>query len=304
MAKRDYYDLLGVQQGADDAELKKAFRDKARRHHPDLNPDDSGAEKLFKQINEAYAVLSDAKLRARYDRHGHAGLDEENLSGITIVMEAIDDLFGDIGRKWRERIQKRRGRDLRYTLEVSLPEAVHGVSKEIKVETSRGTKTFEVRVKPGTKSGAVEVIRGEGNPGASGGPPGDLAVVIRVREDKTLSREGFNILSEATVAYHQAVLGDSINIITVDGPVRMKIPAGTPSGKTFRVRNHGIPKTSLPGANRGDHLVTINIDVPSTVTPEQEKILRAFAATLTGTSLKPSKATTKLKGKIRSLLDD
>ena len=180
-SKRDYYEVLGVDRKADSTELKRAFREKARQYHPDINPGQS-AEDRFKEANEAYAVLSDGKARARYDRYGFSGVagNDSGGSGLGSVVDAFDDIIGDILRRRR---QRKVGRDLRYTLELSFEEAAFGCTKTIRIphpdssagERARGNrreKEFDVKIPPGAKEGAVKMLKGEGEPGKAGGAKG------------------------------------------------------------------------------------------------------------------------------------
>ena len=283
--KRDYYEILGVRRDADDAELKRAFRDLARKHHPDVNPENASSEELFKEANEAYAVLSSPKLRSRYDRYGHSGVSDGDTgaSGFGSVIDAVDDLIGDILRRRRAR---KRGRDLRYTLEVTFEEAALGVSKTIHVPNSTQAdladdgprKAFTVAVPPGTQSGTVKLLRGEGERGAAGGAPGDLHVHVRVREHALFSRDGVNVVCEVPVSFTQAALGSVVNVPTLDGTVRMRVPAGTQSDRVFRIRGRGIPKNANRDGPRGDQMVRVVVEVPSSLTDRQRALLEQFAA--------------------------
>jgi molecular chaperone DnaJ len=276
--KRDYYAVLGVERGADEAELKRAFRELARKYHPDMN---GGADSdgRFKEINEAYAVLSDPRLRARYDRHGFAGVGAVDASGSAVenVAQAFDDLFGDLIRR---RKKKARGRDLRYTLEVSFEEAAMGCQKSIKVpdavEPAVGgrLREFQVSVPAGTKDGAVRMIRGEGEKGPGGGDPGDLHVIVRVQDHPVFSRDGFDVLCEVPVSFPQAALGAIVEVPTLDGRVKMRVPPGTQSGRVFRIKDRGVPRG---GGARGDQRVKVVVEVPTGLTPRQRELLEEFA---------------------------
>ena len=286
--KRDYYEILGVDRNADDAEIKRAFRELARKYHPDVNQGDTAAEDRFKEANEAYAVLSDSKTRARYDRFGHSavqGVGDPGTTGFSTVVDAVDDILGDIiGEAWRKRKQRKRGRDLRYTLEVSLEEAIFGCKKSISVPgprsadgTSGPERKFTVSLAPGTKEGAVKTIKGEGEPGRSGGAPGDLCVLIRITEHALFRREGNDIWCEVPVSFPQAALGDTIDVPTIDAKVRMRIPKGTQSGRVFRLRNKGVPRGPGRGGLRGDQLVKVIVETPTGLTERQRELLKEFA---------------------------
>ena len=179
--KRDYYEVLGVQRSASEADIKRAFRELARQHHPDVNP--AGGE-AFREINEAYAVLSDKDARTRYDRWGHA---DDGGSGFGAVVDAAQEMINDVLRRARRGREK--GRDLRYTLEVTFEEAAFGASKTIQFESESKQRELAVVVPAGTKDGAVKQYKGEGDPGKGGGAPGDLHVIVRVAEHATFRRD-------------------------------------------------------------------------------------------------------------------
>lgn len=274
--KRDYYEVLGVGKKADDAELKRAYRDLARRFHPDLNPG-ARAEGRFKEINEAYAVLSDLKLRQRYDRYGHATLGTTDGVGFENVVDAFDDLIGDILR--RRRKPKARGQELRYTLEITLEEAAFGCEKTIQIpRQGRPDREFVVSVPVGSKDGAIRRIRGEGAPGVNGGAAGDLHVVLRVKDHGVMRREGFDVWCEVPVSFPQAALGAVVEIPSLDGMVRVRVPEGTQSGRILRMRGKGMPKSSSKSATRGDQMVRIVVETPTNLSAAQRKLLERFAS--------------------------
>lgn len=343
--KSDYYELLGVRRDATPAELKRAFRRLALKHHPDKNPQDASAEERFKRISEAYAVLSDPDKRAAYDRFGHAAFAPGGAGGwaggaggfSASVADVLEGLFGDLlGRRPR----RTAGRDLRYTLELSFEEAAFGTTKRIRFPTRKdcgacggtGAKTsqslspcaacggrgevrvkqglftltrtcaacegagrivtepcatcqgsgmvriereFDVKIPPGTEDGAVRMIPREGEPGRHGGPPGDLHVIVRLREHPLFSRQGFDVVCEVPVSFPQAALGAQIEVPTLDGKVRMRVPPGTQSGRVFRLRGKGIPRGE--GGPRGDQHVRIVVETPTQLTERQRQLLEEFA---------------------------
>ena len=275
--KRDYYDVLGVGKKADDSELKRAYRDLARRYHPDLNPGPK-AEERFKEINEAYAVLSDEKLRQRYDRYGHSAVTSgEATGGFDNVVDAFDDLISDILR--RRKKPKERGKDLRYTLEISLEEAAFGCEKTIKIPQASGIeREFVVTVPVASADGAIRRIRNEGSAGENGGAAGDLHVIIRVKSHPVMRREGHDVWCEVPVSFPQAALGAVVEIPSLDGKVRMRVPEGTQSGRILRLRGKGMPKSASKSASRGDHMVRIVVETPTNLTDSQRKLLERFAA--------------------------
>ena len=298
--KRDYYEVLGVTRDASETEIKRAFRELARKHHPDVNPTDEGER--FREINEAYAVLSDRDSRTRYDRWGHA---DDGASGLSAVVDAAQEIINDV---FRRRRGKQKGKDIRYTLEITFEEAAFGASKSITVPPSTdGGKAREVTVvvAPGVKDGTVKTFRGEGEAGKGGGAAGDLHVLVRVAEHATFHRENHDVRSEQTITFSQAALGAVIEVPTLDGPVKMRIPPGTQPGRTFRIRGGGIPQAAGKTAPRGDHLVRIQVDVPTELTPRQRELIEELAR-VTGEP-PPGAPTAGRKGlldRVRSLLDE
>ena len=298
--KRDYYDVLGVPKEADDAEIKRAYRELARKFHPDLNPE--GAEQ-FKQINEAYAVLSEPRERSRYDRWGHEG--EGSGGGFSSVVDAAQEVINDVLRRRKTKV---RGRDLRYTLEVSFEEAAFGCTKTIQVPidptgVNPATREFSVVVPPGTREGAVRMMKGEGEPGKGGAAPGDLHVIVRVKEHASFRRDGHDIVSELTLTFPQAALGAVLEVPTLDGPVKLRIPEGTQGGRTLRLRGRGVPRSAGKNAARGDHLVKIVVVTPTNLSARQRELLEELARTM-GELTRHEPAEKKgLLDRMRSLLD-
>lgn len=360
MTQRDYYEVLGVSKTASKDELKVAFRRLARQYHPDVNSDPE-AEEQFKEINEAYAVLSDDQRRAAYDRYGHAGVRGANgTPGFGVEFTDFADIFGDLfgfggfGRSARQsRTAPRRGADLQYKVELTFKEAVFGVEKEIELTrdetcdvchgsgaepgtspsrcpTCNGTgevrqvrqtflgsmvqvstcptchgsgkvistpcnacsgrgyvrKTRQkfVKIPAGVDSGTQIRLSGEGQPGANGGPNGDLYIIIKVKKHKYFRRRDYDILMDLNVNIAQATLGAEVEVPTVDGPAILRIPPGTQPGKVLRMRGKGVPK--LRGSGRGDQLVVININIPNHVTDEQRELFEKLAKSL-GSEVKP-----------------
>ena len=302
--KRDYYDVLGVERAADEADLKRAFRELARKYHPDINDSDE-AEGRFKEANEAYAVLSDAKARARYDKYGHSGIERDDAStGFGAVVDAFDDIIGDILRRRRK---KKRGRDLRYTLELTFEEAAFGCTKTIRIpDPSVGgaatEREFTVNIPSGTKEGAVKMMRGEGEGGRGGASPGDLHVIVRISQHSVFRREGNEVWCDVPISFPQAALGAVVDVPTLDGKVRMRIPEGTQSGRVFRIREKGIPRGAGKNAQRGDQLVRVILETPTGLNRRQRELLEAFA-NVTGDAI----AHPQKKGfldKVRGLFQD
>jgi DnaJ-class molecular chaperone len=300
--KRDYYQVLGLSRDASDAEIKRAFRELARRHHPDVNPEDGGER--FREINEAYAVLSDKEARARYDRWGHP---DDGSSGLAAVVDAAQDIINDVFRRRRAR---QKGKDVRYTLEVTFEEAAFGADKTISLaadpaDPASRPREITIVVPPGMKDGTVKTLRGEGEPGRGGAGPGDLHVLIRIAEHAQFQRDGADVRSEHTISFAQAALGAVIDVRTLDGEVKMRIPEGTQPGRVFRIRGRGIPQAAGKNAPRGDHLVVVQVEVPTELTQRQreliEELARASGETQAPGSAPPRKG---LLDRVRSLLDE
>ncbi len=293
--KRDYYVVLGVTRDATESDIKRAFRELARKHHPDVNPVDGGEQ--FREINEAYAVLSDRDARARYDRWGHG---DDGGGGLGAVVDAAQEMINDVLRRRRG---KQKGRDLRYTLEITFEEAAFGTSKVIRVPDGSGTeREHTVVVAAGSKDGAIKILRGEGEPGKGGSLGGDLHVIVRVAEHASFRREGLDVHSEHTVTFTQAALGAILDLPTLDGSVKMRIPEGTQPGRVFRIRGRGIPQASGKNAPRGDHMVHIQVDVPTELTTRQRELLEELARVSGESTSEPPKR--RLLDRVRSLLDE
>ncbi|MGB9813252.1 MAG: molecular chaperone DnaJ [Thermovenabulum sp.] len=361
MTKRDYYEILGVSRDATEEEIKKAYRKLARQYHPDVNKSEDAQEK-FKEINEAYEVLSNPEKRALYDKFGHAGIDPNSAGGFgtdfsqgnfdfgdfkgfdfgsDIFGDIFESFFGGFGR--RENKGPVRGADVRYDLEITLEEAAFGAEKEIEIlrtETcakcgGTGAKANSLRTCPacngsgqikqekitpfgryinittcsrcggsgkiieepctvchgrgyvkvprkvkikipqGVDTGSKLRISGEGEPGIRGGPPGDLYVVIHVKPHKLFVRQGDDLIYEAQISFVQAALGDEIEIPTLNGKVKLRIPEGTQPNTKFRIKGEGIPH--LKGYGRGDLHVKVNVVIPKKLNEKQKELLRKFA---------------------------
>ena len=355
MAKRDYYEVLGVEKAASEDEIKKAYRKAAMKFHPDRNPGDKTSEEKFKEVSEAYEVLSDENKRAAYDRHGHAGVDPNMAGGFgggpaggANFADIFGDVFGDIfGANGRGQQRTNRGSDLRYTLEISLEEAVHGTKVNIRVptlvdcETCEGSgarkgsspvscttcggrgevrmqqgffsvqqtcptcrgkgrmikdpcpacrgqgrvqkeKNLEVKIPAGVDTGDRIRLAGEGESGGAGGMAGDLYVQIVVREHNLFKRDGADLFCEVPISFVDAALGGEIEIPTLDGRVKLKIPEGSQSGKQFRLRGKGV--SPVRGGGPGDMLVKVMVETPVKLNKRQKEILREFQATMDGES--------------------
>ena len=361
MAKRDFYEVLGVERGASEAELKKSYRRLAMKYHPDRNPDDKAAEEKFKEANEAYEVLSDAAKRSAYDQYGHAGVDPQMGGGGGGPGGAnFSDIFGDVfsdffggGGRGGQRGGAQRGSDLRYTLELDLEEAVRGTTVTIRVPTlvnckpcdgsgaKKGTtpvtcttcggigqvrmqqgflsvqqtcprchgsgkmitdpcgschghgrveehKTLSVKVPAGVDTGDRIRLSGEGEAGAMGGPAGDLYVVVNVREHAIFQRDGKHLYCEVPISFADAALGGELEVPTLDGRVKLKIPEGTQTGKMFRLRGKGV--APVRGGGAGDLMCKVAVETPVHLDKRQRELLDEFRKTLEGDSSHSPKA--------------
>ncbi|MDB5083864.1 MAG: molecular chaperone DnaJ [Bacilli bacterium] len=353
MSKRDYYEVLGVGKSASADEVKRAYRKLARQFHPDVNKDDPSAAEKFKEVSEAYEVLSDQDKRSRYDQFGHADPTAGFNGGGGAGFQDFGGGFGDIfdmffggGGGGRAR-GPQRGSDLQYNLQIEFSEAAFGVEKEIEIPRSeecqtchgsgskpghspetcsvcRGTgtqesvvntplgrmvnrrtcsacggdgkritqpcekcsgagriktrKKIEVNIPPGVDTGNRIRVSGGGEAGDRGAPPGDLYIVIHVKEDKFFHRDGDDLFCEVPISFVQAALGDEIHVRTLDETVSLRIPEGTQTGTVFRLRGKGMPR--LQSSSRGDQHVRIQIVTPRTLTDEQKELLRKLGREL------------------------
>lgn len=308
--KRDYYSVLNVARNASADDLKKAYRKLAMKYHPDKNPGDKKAEETFKEVSEAYEVLSDPKKREMYDQFGFAGANAGFAGagagggpgfggfqqggfqgGFGADNENFQDIFGDIfgdvfgntrtGGGFRGGPRRTRGADLRYTLNISFEESAVGAEKTIHFIRQRNgrdeTAKLAVKVPAGVKPGQRLRLAQEGDSGLNGGTPGDLFVIINVQEHMLFRREEDDVSIEVPISYLDAILGASAEVPTLTGKVQLKIPPGTHSGQTFRLKGKGFPKSGGFGA--GDMLVKIMVDTPSPseIGAKQREILEELA---------------------------
>jgi molecular chaperone DnaJ len=296
----DYYAVLGVARDASEKDIQKAYRQLARELHPDANPGDVRAEERFKQITAAYDVIGNPETRAQYDQvramgvggrpganpFGGGGAGPGGFSFDMRDMGDLGDLLGSMfggaagnqgGAPFGGRAGgARRGRDQEAELALSFDEAVSGVTTSVTVSGGAdGPRSIKVRIPAGVADGQRIRLRGKGGPGRNGGPAGDLFVVVRVGTHPLFGRDGTNLTLELPVTFAEAALGADIDVPTLSGEtVRLRLPEGTQTGRTFRVRGQGIDSTK----GRGDLLVTVAVAVPQKLNRKQRSALEAFAA--------------------------
>lgn len=345
MAKRDYYEVLGLNRDAPAEDIKKAYRKLAMKHHPDRNPDNPKSEERFKEAKEAYEILTDASKRAAYDQYGHAGVDAAAGAGAGAgfgnFSDAFGDIFGDIFGGGRQRSNVYRGADLRYNLEVSLEDAARGTETRIRIpameecQTCHGSgakpgtspttcttcnghgqvrmqqgffsiqqtcpkchgggkivaspcaachgagrikqhKTLAVKIPAGVDEGDRIRLSGEGEAGVNGGPSGDLYVVIHIKAHAVFQRDHNDLHCEMPISFTTAALGGEIEIPTLDGYAKIKIPPETQSGKVFRLRGKGIK--GVRSSSHGDLMCHMVLETPVNLTARQKELLAELEA--------------------------
>jgi curved DNA-binding protein len=303
---KDYYQILGVSRDATEDEIKRAYRRLARKYHPDVNPGDKEAEERFKEINEAYEVLSDPEKRRKYDQLGAAWREWERMGGrpgdfdwsqwvstapggqrVYVrygTAEDLEDLFGGsspfsdfftqifggLGGApggFEFRTRPRRGQDLEQEVEISLEEAYHGTTRLLQKDGRR----LQVKIPPGAYTGLRIRMAGEGGPGAAGGQPGDLYLRVRVAPHPRFERRGDDLYTTVPVDLYTAVLGGKVRVETLAGPVILTIPPGTQNGQTFRLRGKGMPKLRQKG-QYGDLYARVEVRLPTRLTPRQREL--------------------------------
>jgi len=354
LSKRDYYEILGVSKNATEQEIKRAFRQLAKKYHPDLNPNDKEAEQKFKEVNEAYEVLSNPDKRAKYDRFGHEGVNGqaggfsqgfEGFGGFGDIFEDIFDIFGGGFSSSSRKSSPRKGADIKYKLDIEFEEAAFGVDKEIeftrtescskckgtgaepgtnktKCPKCNGTgevryaqttpfgqfvrvgtcdrcngtgeiidkpcskcagtgkerkkRKISIKIPAGVDTGSVIPLRGEGEIGEKGGPPGDLYIYINVKPHEIFEREGNDIYCVVPISFVLAALGGEIEFPSLDGEkIKHIIPEGTQTDTVFKFKGKGIP--NVRGYGRGDQYVKVVVQVPKKLSEKQKEILRQFA---------------------------
>ena len=292
MPKADYYEVLGVSRSASEAELKRAFKKLARTYHPDVNPGDAKAEERFKEISEAYAVLSDPEKRRKYDAMGHAAFGGGSPWGEgappnmgDILREfGLGDIFGGIfggaGRGGFHAPPPRRGQDVNYSMEIGFDDSLNGLSTTISVPKTthengkihHTTERIQVKIPPGVSNGSRIRLAGKGEVSLNGGPQGDLFIVTKVRAHPFFERKGDNLYLHLPVSLGEALLGARVEINTFEGVTKMTIPPSTQNGQVFRLPGKGAPK--LKGAGKGDLFVTVQVMLPDQIDEESKEIVR------------------------------
>ena len=276
--ERDPYKVLGVSRNAGDDDIKKAFRRLAKRWHPDANPDKPEAEARFKEISVAYEILEDPEKRKLYDRYGHnfaniagngsAGAGHAQGFDDATLQDILEGLFGGGGRgPGPGRARPSRGQSVERPLAINLQEAWSGASRRIR---HRG-RSIDVSIPRGARDGTKVRLAGEGEPDPFGGPPGDLFLIIEVLPHERFSRDGDNLEVEMPLDMFTALLGGEVEVPTLSGSVRLKVPPGTQSGRRFRLSGRGMPL--LRGKDRfGDLLARVRITVPTRLNPDQRRL--------------------------------
>ncbi|MBI5681649.1 MAG: DnaJ domain-containing protein [Deltaproteobacteria bacterium] len=285
MAKKDYYEILGVTKNAAEDEIKKSYRKLAKKYHPDVNPGNKGAEARFIEINEAYEVLSDTQKRAQYDRmgafpfesgfeggHTYTSTGGFNIGDVNFDVGGIEDIFGDIftrkTNRWRG---TRDGSDVEYRVKIRFEDAVRGT--EIKVPIT-DKELITVRIPPGVDDGSKVKITGKGSPGIKGGKPGDLYIITNVEPHPYFTRKGFDIYLDLAITIIEASLGTKISIPTMDGMTLLTIPPGTSAGQKLRLKGKGIEDKKTK--TRGDQYVIIKIIAPRDLNQRASDLLKEF----------------------------
>ena len=309
MSGKDYYKILGVSKTATDEEIKKAYRKLAMKYHPDRNKDDKAAESRFKDVSEAYAVLSNKEKRQQYDMFGSEGF-QNKFSQEDIFRDfdfgnifsefgfggrgrgSFGNIFSGMGGNtfkgggssfngpfggFNSRPQPVKGKDIIYELSINLEDTLENSEKLIAYHKDNSNQEkISVKIPSGISTGKKLRLAGKGNPGINGGPQGDLYIQIRVLEHPLFKREGDDLLLTKNIKFTDAALGTEIDVPTIDKKtLRLKIPAGTQNNAKFRLKGYGIP--NMNGKERGDSYVTVNIETPKNLNKKQEELVKKLA---------------------------
>jgi len=295
MATTDYYKALGVDKNASPEEIKKAFRKLAVKYHPDRNPNDKAAEDKFKDINEAYAVLSDSKKKEEYDTYGSSGFhkqySQEDIFRGFDFSNAYKDMgaggsedifsrlfggsFGRGGARGGFRGGPQRGGDLEMEVEIGFRDAALGAEKQIAFRRSGQREELKIKIPAGVDNGSKIRITGKGGQGEGGGPDGDLFLIMRVLPDQLFTRDGGDLFVDRTIPFSSACLGTSLDVPTLESDKRIKVPAGIQPGTKIRLKGCGIKP--LGSNSKGDLYVKVAVHVPETLNAEQKKLVEELA---------------------------
>jgi len=295
MAQVDYYKALGIEKGSSPEEIKKAFRKLAVKYHPDRNPDNKSAEDKFKEINEAYAVLSDPEKKQQYDTFGSSGFhkqysQEDIFRGFDFGNAYKDmggggseDLFSRLfggsfargGGRGGFRTAPQRGADHEMEVTVSFRDAAHGAEKQIAFRRNGQREELKVKIPAGVDNGSKIRITGKGAQGEGGGPVGDLYLIIHVMSDPVFIRDGGDLFVERSIPFSAACLGVSLDVPTLEGDKRIKVPAGIQPGTKIRLKGCGIK--SLGSNSKGDLFVKVGVHIPEALNGEQKKLVEELA---------------------------
>ncbi len=288
---KDYYSVLGVNRTDDAATIKKAYRKLAQKYHPDKNPGDTKAEERFKQITEAYAVLSDTEKRQQYDQYGDAGFHQRFSQEDIFRNMNMGDIFGSFGGgrggedifsqlfgggRGHSNRPPAKGQD--YSMQISIPFrlAVQGGERRIDYRNDGKVEQIKVRIPAGIEKGGKLRVSGKGGPHPAGGSPGDLYLQVDIEPDPIFTRDGRDLLVKAEIPYSGICLGTSIEVPTLDTPKRVKVPAGMQPGQKIRLRGYGVAASGNRPA--GDLFAVIEVVVPNNLTPKQKELLEQLKA--------------------------
>jgi len=301
MATKDYYEMLGLHKNANDDEIKRAYRKLAMKFHPDRNPNKKDAEERFKEINEAYAVLSDKEKRKQYDTFGaegfHQRFSQEDIFRGFDFDEILSGLFGGRGRRefrfggrsgsdfgdlfgrqsgYQDMSRMpQRGEDIVYEMVISLEEAAYGGEKRISYRKDGKVEEVSVKIPRGIPSGKKLRLAGKGMEGRKGGPPGDLYLQVSIKDHSVFTREGNDLMVEKEINFSEAVLGTTIEVPTLEGTKKVKVPSGTQSHTKMRLKGLGLPH--FQGEGKGDEYVKVVVKVPKRVNEKSRDLIQELA---------------------------
>lgn len=280
MAKRDCYEVLGINKSATIKEIKKAYKKLAMKYHPDRNPDNPVAQEKFREVKSSYEILSDEQKRQEYDEFGFQAFDENRARGFGRSADGFGDIFGDMfnqqHQQQRYQPQPEKGSDIILQLQLTLVQVVKGCSHEVKLPNNPMPLT--VSIPSGINHGQRVRITGKGNPGTLGAPRGDLYVEVDLLEDEVFKREGNDLYCLIETSFPTAALGGTQKVPTFDGFINIKIPQGTQAGRKFRIKGKGIK--SMKGDSVGDLIYEVMITTPTTLTAKQHELLSQLAEIL------------------------